>query len=44
VDLPGSSEPSRFQELYHPSLELFEPGWLLVSIENLGLALYDVRE
>lgn len=44
VDLPGSSEPRRFQELSHPSLELFEPGWLLVSIDYLGLALYDVRE
>ena len=44
LDLPGSTNPGRFQVGQPVSLELFEPGWLLISIGQLGLALYDVRE
>jgi hypothetical protein len=43
VNLPGSGVPE-MQRYRTVTLACYEPGWLLVDVEKIGLALYDVRD
>jgi hypothetical protein len=43
LDLPGSGV-AEMQRYLTVTLTCYEPGRLLVDVENVGLALYDVRD